>query len=77
MSRPLPKRISLKESLTSEEVSQAWEYLVSLPEPTWYNPEPEFPPPPEHLKHLTDSDWHLLDNLLARELHLKERSPLQ
>jgi hypothetical protein len=77
MSRPLPKRISLKESLTSEEVSQAWEYLVSLPAPTWYNPEPEFPPPPEHLQHLTDSDWHLLDNLLARELKLRELHPLQ
>ena len=77
MSRPLPKRISLKENLTSEEVSQAWEYLVSLPAPTWYNPEPEFPPPPEHLQHLTDSDWHLLDNLLARELKLKELLPLQ
>jgi hypothetical protein len=50
---------------------------VSLPTPTWYNPEPEFPPPPEHLQHLTDSDWHLLDNLLARELKLKELLPLQ
>jgi hypothetical protein len=33
--------------------------------------------PPEHLSHLTESDWHLLDSLLYREMKLKEQSLLQ
>jgi hypothetical protein len=34
----------------------------------------ELPPPPEHLKNLADSDWFLLNNLLAQEMQLKEHS---
>jgi hypothetical protein len=34
----------------------------------------EPPPPPEHLQNLADSDWFLLNNLLAQELAVKERS---
>jgi hypothetical protein len=50
---------------------------VSLPLPSHLNPEPEYPQPPEHLSHLTDADWYLLDGLLCRELRLKEQSLLQ
>jgi hypothetical protein len=53
-----------------EDVSLAWEYLFSLPnqqEPT---------PPPEHLQSLSDSDWFLLNNLLAREMRSKAQSSL-
>ncbi len=75
--RPLPRRLQLSSELSPEQVSQAWEFLVSLPLPNSLNPEPELPPPPKHLSHLTDSDWFLLDNLLYRELRLREQSPLQ
>lgn len=70
----LPRRLQLSQQLSPEEVSQAWEYLVSLPEPNLYSPEPELPKPPHNLSHLTDSDWYLLSNLLAREELLKSRS---
>ena len=77
MSRPLPRRLQLSSELSPELVSQAWEFLVSLPPPSFLNPEPEYPQPPEHLSHLTDADWYLLDGLLCRELRLKEQSLLQ
>lgn len=76
MSRSL-RALKLSHPLSPEQVSQAWEFLVSLPQPNFLNPEPEFPEPPPHLSHLSDADWYLLDNLLARELKLKEQSPLQ
>lgn len=70
----LPRRLKLSQQLSPEEVSQAWEYLVSLPEPSLSSPEPEIPAPPQNLLHLTDSDWYLLSNLLAREELLKSKS---
>jgi len=76
-SRPLPRRLQLSSEMSPELVSQAWEFLVSLPLPSHLNPEPEYPQPPEHLSHLTDADWYLLDGLLCRELRLKEQSLLQ
>ena len=63
--------------MSPELVSQAWEFLASLQPPSFLNPEPEWPEPPPHLQHLTDSDWFLLDNLLVREMKLRDRSPLQ
>jgi hypothetical protein len=63
--------------MSPELVSQAWEFLVSLPPPSLLNPELEYPPPPKHLSHLTDADWYLLDSLLCREMRLKQESPLQ
>ena len=75
--RPLPRRLQLSQELSPEQVSQAWEFLVSLPLPNLYNPEPEYPPPPEHLSHLTDADWYLLDGLLCREMKLRSESLLQ
>jgi len=76
MSRHL-RALKLSQPLSPEQVSQAWEFLVSLQPPSFLNPEPEFPEPPPHLSHLSDADWYLLDNLLAREMKLKEQSPLQ
>ena len=75
MSRPLPRRINPSPDLSPEQVSQAWQYLSSLQPPSSLNPE--HPPPPENLQHLSDADWFLLSNLLLREMYLKERSPLQ
>ena len=75
--RPLPRRLQLSHEMSSEQVSQAWEFLVSLPLPSPHNPEPEYPPPPQHLSHLTDADWYLLDGLLCREMKLRSESPLQ
>lgn len=75
--RPLPRRVCLSKTLSPEEVSQAWQYLVSLPEPSLLNPEPDLPPPPENLKELSDGDWFLLSNLLAREQYLASQSLLQ
>jgi hypothetical protein len=63
--------------MSPELVSQAWEFLASLQPPSFLNPEPEHPLPPQNLSHLTDADWYLLDGLLCRELNLKEQSPLQ
>ena len=77
MSRPLPRSLQFSHEMSPEQVSQAWKFLVSLQRPSFLNPEPEFPEPPEDLQHLSDSDWFLLSNLLARELLLKEHSPLQ
>ena len=77
MSRPLPRRLQLSHEMSPEQVSQAWEVLVSLQVPSELNPQPEYPNPPEHLQHLSDADWYLLDSLLARELLLKQCSPLQ
>lgn len=77
MTRPAPKRLQLSSELSPELVSQAWEFLSNLQPPTFLNPEPEWPDPPESLRHLSDADWYLLDNLLARELKLKASSPLQ
>ena len=70
MSRPL-KSLHLSRSLSPEEVSLAWEYLAGLPTQEMW--EQEFNPPPE-LSSLSDSDWYLLSNLLAREELLKSRS---
>ena len=77
MSRPPPKSLRLSSEMSPELVSQAWEFLASLQPPSFLNPEPEWPDPPQHLQHLTDADWYLLDSLLCRELKLKEASPLQ
>ena len=77
MSRPLPRRLQLSSEMSPELVSQAWEFLVSLQPPSFLNPEPEHPLPPENLSHLTDADWYLLDGLLCREMALKEQSRLQ
>ena len=75
--RPLPSRLQLRSELRPEQVSQAWEFLVNLPPENLLNPEADYPPPPENLSHLTDSDWYLLDSLLCREMKLKEHSRLQ
>ena len=72
-----PRNLRLRSAISPEDVSEAWRYLYNLPQPNLLNPEPELPPLPENLQHLSDSDWYLLDNLLARELQLKERSLLQ
>jgi hypothetical protein len=77
MSRPPPKSLRLSSEMSPELVSQAWEFLASLQPPSFLNPEPEWPDPPQPLSHLTDADWYLLDSLLSRELKLKELSPLQ
>lgn len=71
-----PRRLKLSQPLSPEEVSQAWEFLVSLPELNPLNPEQNLPPPPDNLAQLTDSDWFLLSNLLAREELLKSSSPV-
>jgi hypothetical protein len=75
--RTLPRRVCLSKTLSPEEVSQAWQYLVNLPMPSLLDPEPELPPPPENLKDLSDGDWFLLSNLLAREQYLASQSLLQ
>ena len=77
MSRPLPRRLQLSSEMSPELVSQAWEFLVSLREANPLQPEQDFPAPPQHLSHLTDADWYLLDGLLCREMKLKELSQLQ
>ena len=63
-----PRCLKFSQPLEPEDVSQAWEYLFSL------SLQKEPPPPPEHLQNLSDSDWFLLNNLLAQELHSKEHS---
>ena len=68
----LPKSLQLISQLSPEDVSQAWAYLASLPEPSQFNPEPESPLPPSSLRHLTSGDWFLLSNLLLQELHQRE-----
>jgi hypothetical protein len=71
----VPKHLQLSRQLSPEEVSQAWEYLVSLPEPDLspLDQQPECQPP-EHLQNLSDSDWYLLSSLLARETMLLSHS---
>ena len=70
-----PKSLQLSRTLSPEEVSQAWQYLVSLPEQE-LSPldQPPSLQPPEHLQNLSDSDWYLLSNLLARETMLLSHS---
>lgn len=70
----LPRSLQLSKPLSPEEVSLAWKYLANLQEQHQYNPEP--PLPPRSLRRLSDSDWHLLDNLLARELLQRNLQPL-
>jgi hypothetical protein len=75
----VPNRLLLSHSLNPDEVSQAWEYLYNLSNlPLSSNLLPNLlhPQPPGNLEHLSDSDWFLLGNLLARELSLKENLPL-
>ena len=72
MSREL-KSLQLSRQLSPDEVSLAWEFLAGLPTQEIWVPEHEFNPPPE-LKSLSDADWYLLSNLLAREELLKSRS---
>ena len=73
----LPKCLKLTSQLSPEDVSQAWAYLVSLPESSPLSPNPEEPPlPPQNLQHLTGGDWFLLSNLLLQELHQRELQPL-
>jgi hypothetical protein len=67
----VPRCLKFSQPLEPEDVSLAWEYLFSLP--LQLNQQ-EPPPPPEHLQSLADSDWFLLNNLLAQELAVKERS---
>jgi hypothetical protein len=55
-----------KESLTLEELEQAWEFLGHLLQ------RPNHPvEPPHHLRHLELEDWVLLHALLDRELEMK------
>jgi len=67
-----PNCLKFSQPMEPEDVSEAWNYLFSLPMLLEQKKEP--PPPPEHLKNLADSDWFLLNNLLMQELSLKERS---
>jgi hypothetical protein len=71
----IARNLQLSQSLSPEQVSQAWEFLVSLP-PDHPQIHLALPDPPENLRHLSAADWLLLDNLLARELNLKEHSPV-
>lgn len=72
MSRQL-KSLHLSRTLSSDEVSLAWEYLAGLPPQEMWEPEQVLNPPPP-LQDLSDADWFLLSNLLAREELLKSRS---
>jgi hypothetical protein len=75
MYNPLSLRhLQLSKPLSPEEVSLAWKYLFNLP--SQYPFSPPQPRPPRSLRKLSDSDWHLLDLLLAQELRLKEQLPL-
>lgn len=58
-------------SLSLEDVSLAWEFLVESAQS-----EDRLLPPP-NLRHLSMQEWHLLSFLLNRELELKDRNPLQ
>jgi hypothetical protein len=68
----IPHCLQFSQPLEPKDVSQAWEYLFSLS--LLLPSKKELPPPPEHLQNLVDSDWFLLSNLLAQELHSKEHS---
>jgi hypothetical protein len=74
MSRQL-KSLHLSRVLSPDEVSLAWEFLAGLPTQELWESELEFEPPPQ-LQNLSDADWYLLSNLLAREELLKSRSPI-
>ena len=67
-----PSSLKFSQPMEPEDVSEAWQYLFSLP--ALLEQKKSVPPPPEHLKNLADSDWFLLNNLLAQELHLKSHS---
>jgi hypothetical protein len=69
-----PNCLKFSKQMDPEDVSEAWHYLFSLPK--FLEQKLELPPPPEHLKNLADSDWFLLNSLLAQELHLKAHSPV-
>ena len=58
------------QELSLEEISAAWAHLAHLPSAG------PLPPLPPALKHLSPLDWHLLHNLLLRELEEKDSSPL-
>lgn len=68
-----PKNLQLSRVLSPEEVSQAWQFLAGLPTQELWVSDVEFNPP-ESLQSLSDADWFLLSNLLAREELLKSRS---
>ena len=72
-----PRNLRLKSAISPENVAEAWRYLYHLPQPNFLNPDPELPPPPKQLQHLTDSDWFLLDQMLAREMHESAMHSLQ
>lgn len=61
----------LVQSLSLEEISEAWDYLARLPSPDL--PQPLLPP---HLKALSPLDWHLLHQLLQQELRERANNPL-
>jgi hypothetical protein len=63
-----PRNLRLRSAISPEDVSEAWRYLYNLPQPNFLNPDPELPPPPKNLQHLSDADWFLLDQMLAREM---------
>jgi hypothetical protein len=69
-----PRNLKFSQPLEPEDVSQAWDYLFSLPLALRKQEEP--PLPPEHLQNLSDSDWFLLNSLLAQELQLRDHSPV-
>ena len=56
-------------SLTLAELSQAWEYLESLPQ----YPLGEWNPP-SNLKELSLLDWEVVSHLLLEEFHQKSES---
>jgi hypothetical protein len=58
------------QSLTLEELSQAWQVLSSL------NDGLEEYELPSNLQHLSDWDWNLLGMLLNREMWLRKNNPL-
>jgi len=62
--------------LEPEEVSQAWSYLSNLPLDQLLDPFLQLDPP-SNLRKLSQADWYLLDRILAREMYLKSRSPVQ
>lgn len=72
-----PRNLRLRSAISPEDVSEAWRYLYNLPQPSLLNPEPELPQPPKNLQHLSDSDWFLLDQMLAREMKQQSESSLQ
>jgi hypothetical protein len=73
----VPRRLQLTKPLSPEEVSLAWLHLFNLSHlPNQHPFSPPQPLPPRSLRKLSDSDWHLLNHLLAQELELKDQLPL-